>query len=88
MISATSSTGDDVPVQCSGSARSQGDPELNRQLRVRWGRALDRRVRWDGESHPGGINPYVYVYDNPVSDWDSTGLAPSGGPYHPPEGGI
>jgi uncharacterized protein RhaS with RHS repeats len=33
----------------------------------------------------GSYSTYTYVNDNPVSDYDETGLAP-GGPYHPPEG--
>jgi len=34
----------------------------------------------------GSYSTYTYVSDNPLSDWDETGEAPSGGPYHPPVG--
>ncbi len=33
----------------------------------------------------GSYSTYSYVNNNPVSDWDESGLAP-GGPYHPPLG--
>jgi RHS repeat-associated protein len=34
----------------------------------------------------GSYSTYAYVDDNPLSDWDETGEAKSGGPYHPPVG--
>jgi len=37
------------------------------------------------EQFPDGPNPYTFVLNDPVNEWDSLGLAP-GGPYHPPPG--
>jgi RHS repeat-associated protein len=64
-----------------------GETGLHYNMARDYDPALGRYV----ESDPIGLNggsysTYTYVNDNPVSDWDETGEATSGGPYHPPEG--